>query len=264
MKNAIEKVVIIHFGRVGSTVLSELLNQTPELFSAGEIYNNNVNEYIENKGKLWYEIYPNYIEFMENYYQETQLQNPTFLENKKYYIFEYKPYMQGCEIEYEKVIQDFNKVGIEKFVFLYRKNFLRRLVSSMISFETGVWHIQELSKKIHQVYINVNNIENTYIRDDHNNKNLCEAIRLYDNYVNEIKKYIQLNKGICLSFEYDIAENPCKGYQKICDFLGVQSIDNPVISYKRQNPYSLKEIIVNFEEVKNYLKDNDFLHLVQE
>jgi LPS sulfotransferase NodH len=264
MTNAIEKVVIIHFGRVGSTVLSELLNQNSELFSAGEIYNNNVNKYIENKGKSWYEIYPNYIEFMENYYQETKLQNPTFLENKKYYIFEYKPYIEGCEIEYEKVIQDFNKVGIEKFIFLYRKNFLRRLVSSMISFETGVWHIQELPKKINQVYINVDNIEDSYIGYDYKNKSLCEAIKLYDNYVNQIEKYIHLNQGICLSFEDDIAENPCKAYQKVCNFLGIKPLDNPEIRLKRQNPYSLKEIIVNFEEVENYLKDTNFLHLLLE
>jgi LPS sulfotransferase NodH len=264
MTNTIEKVVIIHFGRVGSTVLSELLNQTSDLFSAGEIYNNAVNEYIEKNGKSWYEIYPNYIDFLENYYQETISQNPIFFKSKKYYIFEYKTYMERCETRLEKIFKDFNTVGMKKFIFLYRKNCLRRLISSMISFETGVWHIRESPKNINQVHINVDNIEDIYISNDFKNKSLGESIKFYDDYVNQVKKYIQLNKGICLSFEDDIAENPCRAYQKVCDFLGVKPLDNPEISLKRQNPYSLKEIIVNFEEVEDYLKNNNFLHLLLE
>lgn len=264
MKNNLEKVVIVHFGRVGSTVLSQLLNQTPELFSAGEVYNNNVSNYILQKGKPWYLIYDDYLEFLDSYYQETIEKKPSLLVKKKYYIFEYKPYMGGCTKPIEQVFKDFKQTGIDKFIFLYRKNYLKRLVSLIISFETGIWHVKETPEKANQVCIDIGKIKDGDIGIV--NKDLIETIDYYYSYVTRIKELIKNYNGINLCFEDDIADNPYKAYQKVCEFLNVQPQPSEKlrIKIKRQNHFPLQEIITNFEEVKTYLKTTKFQLLLEE
>ena len=260
----IEKAVIIHFGRVGSTILSQMLNQNSEIISAGEIYNDKVNKMSELQGKPWYEIYDNYLDFLDIYYQQSVQKIGS--NNYRYYIFEYKPYTEGCEINTESIFNNFNKEkGINKFIFLYRKNYLRRLVSVMISFKTQVWHInkkQKITDQINQVYIDINQVKDGDIGII--NKSLLETLESYYEYINYIKKYIDFQQGLCLSFEDDIASNPYKGYRKVCDFLNVKPLSNPEINLKRQNPSSLKEIITNFKEVEDYLKNTNFSPLLED
>lgn len=117
-------VAMFHFGRVGSTVLSELLNQHP-----GIKWDNELFQLLKNNNKrLIYDLKyeKDWIKILTNRFCRT---------NEKIYGFETKPINEAhlgkdfYPTSFEDYLDTLLEVGFSKFIILKRKNMLKQMIS---------------------------------------------------------------------------------------------------------------------------------------
>ena len=86
---------------------------------------------------------------------------------------------------------------------------------------------------------------------------LLDAFRCLDEHFERLKGLLPADDTYYLTYEDDILEDPRKGYKKLCHFLGIQP-ESPPIVFKKTNPFPLKDIVTNFDEIISHLKDTKY------
>lgn len=233
---------MVHIGRCGSTVVAKLLAQHGQIFWANELY--------EPIFKQWDRLNPDFtqpgvmamppIEYLKLSISKS---------NAKTYGFEIKPYhFRLIKIPFEEYIKEIERLGFKHFILLDRKNKLRKIISSIKAKESGVYHLEKGSKpQFQKINISLDNIQ-----IDHESKSLLSFINDYIKDINFIDNILKDKNLLKLSYEEDIEKDPMNAYGKICDFIGVKNL-NPTISLAKTTPFSIKELVDNYDEVANYL-----------
>ena len=132
---------------------------------------------------------------------------------------------------------------------MQRKNHLRKFISGQIGKKTKTFQ-SKIKNKLTTIYIDVNKFRNS-------NKPLIEHFENLDLYYNKINKILENENSIKITYEDDILINPNIAYNKIINFIGLEEF-KPKITLKKQNPYSLKELIENYDEVEKYLENTKY------
>lgn len=228
--NSSQNFCIWHTGRCGSTVLSSMLNQHPQIYCAEEVLEmySKAFERLRYKLGAWSgsKLFIRYA--MLNNYAET-----FGFEMKVWHLFR-------LGVSVSKAMHFIHNMGINKHIVLERNNYLRVIVSSTVAQQTSSWHIK--SKHISpfmQVYVDANG--------------LAYAIQKFSDFYNEIKVLLGQNY-LGLSYEKDILQNPKIAFNKAVNFLELDELE-PSISLGLTNPYPLKETILNFDEISNRLRN---------
>jgi hypothetical protein len=236
------KVVMLHIGRCGSTVVAKLLEQHRNIYWANELY--------EPIFKQWDRLNPGFtvaenmpippIEFLK-------LSIPKAC--AKTYGFEIKPYhFRLMNISFEEFIEKIEMLGFQHFILLDRKNKLRKIISSIKAKKSGVYHLQKGSTpNFQKIKIPLDNIE-----IDHESKSLLKFIDDYINDMDAINDILKNKNILKLNYEDDIEKNPINAYEKICDFIGVKKI-KPTISLSKTTPFPVRDLIENYDDVVNCL-----------
>ncbi|MGF1524206.1 MAG: hypothetical protein ACFBSF_17950 [Leptolyngbyaceae cyanobacterium] len=243
-------VAMFHMGRCGSSVLGDLLSQHPKIYWGGEIYTSRIRGWRSQKrlnnsgGKLALEPDPLKL-----------LQRKMLVAGANYY---------GCEVKFHHLSE--GNIDIADYIdylnrrnFLYitlvRKNFLRSIVSNTIMFSSlkAKTHNRSDEKaKLTEVKLDVKRTRyNGY------EKTLFEHLEIHQRNFRDFEKRLPAQNVLKLTYEDDISHDPRNAYQKVCKFLGVQYKDLP-IRLSKTNPFPLSKILVNYEEVKDYLINTDF------
>ena len=86
-----------------------------------------------------------------------------------------------------------------------------------------------------------------------------------DNCYKRLRKIIEKNglEALQLFYEDDIEDEPINGYTKICDFLNIKPQEIGV-KYAKSNPYLLKDVIKNFDEVLKSFDKSKYKWMVKE
>lgn len=66
-----------------------------------------------------------------------------------------------------------------------------------------------------------------------------------------------------LTYEEDVERDPRVGYRRICSFLEIKPHDVPV-RLGRTNPFTLGELIENFDEVRQALDGSQYGWMLEE
>ena len=151
-------------------------------------------------------------------------------------------------------MESLDNLGYKHFIHLDRKNRMRKIISSLIAHEDKRRYHQSGNggAKLKQVFVDVNRVE-----IDFTSKTLIEYLSDYDRQTSEIKSLLKDRNHLSLTYEDDIQEDPWRGYQQICDFIGMKP-KNVTIKLKRTNPFPVKDMIANLEEVQLALKDSEY------
>ena len=228
-KNRIGNIVTFHTTRCGSSVVGNMLNQHPDIYWDNEIMwriklcsssiQNNPQKYIEYKMFSDKSKYYGFESIMQHF-------------NKKYLNMEVANYLEILK-----------KLGVTHFINLQRKNYLRKNISNLITAKTRKFQSKQDARLIKVVIpINNSNQENSLIKEYNN----------LEGYYEKIGFLLEKENSIKLTYEDDILQNPYVAYQKIIDFIGLDSF-KPQITLKKQNPFSLTEMIENYDEVEKTL-----------
>jgi len=244
-KNRVGNVAMFHTGRCGSTVLGNLLNQNPEISWAGEVFEDMHKRYRKYR---WRKEKPLKIIEIIMYSRGC---NFFGFETKSMKEQHLRP--QWIDMNLIDYIGALCKLGFKHFIILRRRNYLKRAMSATVGFRSGIWHQKkgETTNPI-QVNIDINNfkIGNT-------SKPLLQHFRDLDQHYLELNSILNENCVLNLIYEDDIQDNPIAAYNKICDFLKIESF--PVeIRRKKTNPFKMYEVVQNLDEIKNTLRNTKY------
>ena len=253
-KFSLGNIAMFHIGRSGSTVLGDLLNQSPKILWDGEVYHSYVDWGGQKAIRKGQDPSIDPVKL---------LQAQKIKARRRYYGFEVKFYhLDRTSISLSDYIQQISELGVSHFIVLKRKNYLRKIVSSYVAFDKkknnlrtideSDHHSVDAKARLYQINLDVNNVT-----IDGSKKSLLEHLDYYQDHFQQLDAELADKKVLRLTYEDHIAEGPTKGYHQACDFLGISR--HPVtVQYGKTNPFKLSEIIENFSEVENILNNTKF------
>ncbi|MBN1187059.1 MAG: hypothetical protein JXB49_32575 [Bacteroidales bacterium] len=241
-------IVMFHIGRCGSTVLSTLLEQHQNVFWASEIY--------EPIFKKW-RNYTNGKEIASEMPEDAIIYLKKSMQKAfhRYYGFEVKPFhIRLIGYSEDSFLENLDALGFSHYIFLDRRNRLRKIVSSLIAHKDRMRYHQdsEITAKLKHVFVDVNNVA-----IDYDQKPLLSFLSDYDKDVASIRSMLKTKNCLDLTYEEHVQNEPRVGYQQICEFIGIKPKE-VTIKLSRTNPFPVRNMIENFEEVENILKGTEY------
>ena len=236
------KIMMVHPGRCGSSVIGNLLKQHFNIFWAEEIYTPS-QELVKNNPATTFADFAKEQNISERAMEI--LTNSVNSTDRPYYQFTVKPMQFNVfNCSFTDYVEQVCRAGFEYFIMLVRKNILRIIVSSQISFKIQRWHID---KAENQELLKIN------IRSD----NILNILAKHKTYIQETEKALIGRNVLKLNYEDDIENDPKKAYLRICDFIGIKP-QKVVVNLFKTNPFPLPDIIINFAEIERTLKNTAY------
>lgn len=237
-------IAMFHIGRSGSTVLADLLDQHPRIFWDQEIYRP-CEERLISSGRAGASV--------RSGQAIDILQSRLASVGKEFYGFETKFFqIELTGVTLPAYVAQLRRVGITHFIILERKNYLRKVVSSVIRQAAQAHQARDQKSRLTRVSLDV---DHTAVDRS------CRPLLAYlQHWQENFKQLEQLLSGaplLYLTYEADIAPDPRLGYRRICDFIGVEPHEVEV-RFGKTNPFKLSEILLNFNEVEAALAGTPF------
>ena len=229
--------------------MSNLLNNHPMVFWDGEIYEKLIKDLnikdIKSDFKSKIKKF-NDIKFISDLSKDA---------GHKYYGFEVKFFhMHVFGAEIETYVDNLANNGIENLIVLKRENYLKKVVSSIISHKTKMFSIflKMIKTSINTIHVDINNVG-----IDLEHKPLLEFLNSYDESFGRLENALSNHNCLWLTYEEHVQANPMIGYKAICEYLGLEYLKSE-IKLSRTNPYSLQDMITNYDEVANLLNNTKY------
>lgn len=157
-------------------------------------------------------------------------------------------YYHLTEDEWEKLMSDADIA----FIHLTRRNYLRTIVSLDIAFKTKQWGLSADRRQEQK--------PKTITLDPATLVARIEEIKRYEEVARE---RLQGRQVLELVYE-ELVENPTQEFERIGGFLGIKGVSDRDISYVKQNPEPLENLIINYDEVYALLVETKFAAFLNE
>jgi hypothetical protein len=247
--------MMFHVGRSGSTVLGNLLGQSEEIFWDGEIYHPFL-KYLKQLTKQGWNPQTDKLPLEPNKVLRNRMALGKILYvNKTIYGCESKFYhLKRMNITIQRYLEDLESLGFKYFIILERKNYLRTIISSLISNrKLKKFHLtSEIKPHLNQIRVDVDNF-----KTDGERKPLIKFLQDHRDDFQNLENLLRDRRVLKLTYEEDISENPQIAMRRVCEFLDTEYREGK-IQYRKTNPFPLKDIIINYDEVKQALKGTPF------
>jgi len=261
-------VFMFHFGRSGSTALAGAISKIPDFFWHGEIFSHGTVVFegfdalpISRKDKNGGGLFncDEFIEFIDvaKHGIEQQMGHPFIrygCEIKSYH-FEYGYFSFSLE---NALVALAEKFPGSRFIFLRRRNALRRILSANIARQTGVYHVSKAVGKPNKFLIDLDNFNDADLKM----KGEITAVLRNSTMVEECYKETILKHGgfeICYEDHIEASMEPAMSI--LSQQLDVECV-TPETSLKRTNPFPLSETVENYEELCQRLLDAGMDHFL--
>jgi hypothetical protein len=247
-----QNVVMFHIGRSGSTVLGDLLGQHPAIFWDAEIYARLFYEW-EQQGAViganGFALDP------VNFLQQRMIQA-----GERIYGFEIKFFhLKVTHVALPSYVTALHGLGFSHYVLLQRRNTLRKLVSSVIGHQRARWHQPaDRGTSLIRISLDVNNVA-----IDRERKPLLAYLQDYETNFKALAQLLHDRHVLHLSYEEDVSADPQIAYGCVCDFLGLERYP-AIIRYGKTNPFPLRAMIANFDEVEGVLSGTPYAWMLYE
>ena len=241
-----QSVMMLHHGRSGSTVLTQMLQQHSDLHWDGEFFHPLSNRSLsDSKLKKW----SNPLEVLQN--------RPDFwqgfvygLEVKFKHIWE--PRVLNMSVK--EFVDAMHEMGIEHWIVLKRSHYLRMMLSCIRGMKTGSWHSKKgESNEARTLSIDLEKA-NVGLGES---RPVLEQFHRLDETFEEIKELLQDRKTLWLEYESDIFNDPKVAYLKTCEFLNIKPLHiEPTLQKSAFKPVC--DLIANFDELSSVLENTPY------
>ena len=263
---------IFHYGRTGSTVLTNLLAKQPRICSLGEVFTPNCFLSQELEGSWWEakrDCWPTRWRDPKAAYRASALlrkvirTSSEIISSKPNVLFEVKFHsFVGGNFEalnaFCSVLRDF---GTDDVVILHRHNLLRRLVSVLISMRSNVWHV----KKNDCIPRPDLFLDPAAVLDPDFCTESMPLVRLLEETqqaIDEIESVIRRHFRVStLTYEADLETDPARGAAYVANRILDQRYVPNTSDWVRQNGSPLDTLIRNYDEVRDVLRPTRFSHM---
>lgn len=246
-------IAMFHIGRSGSTVLGNLLDQDTNIRWDGELCPDifQALDCTEERRLALHELKPllgRTTDLLDRIRHGQRRAGTRFygVELKFFHLYAFDLGLSEC-------IERLSGLGFDHFIILERRNYLRKIVSSVVAKETGMYHVKHGCKsKLNRISLNVEQVS-----VDRQTMPLLEFLVSYQECFRQLEQLLKNRKYLKLTYEEDILVNPKVAYGKVCSFLGIEG--NPVeVNLSKTNPYPLSDVIENFDDVSKHLEETSF------
>jgi LPS sulfotransferase NodH len=144
-------------------------------------------------------------------------------------------------------------LGFDKYIILKRKNYLKKIVSSLTARQTKRWHLREGEQApLTPVRIDIDNV---WV--DAANHRLVECLEGYEEGFRCLDALLEGREALRLTYEGDIEADPRNAYQQVCEYLKIEAA-SVAPRLGRTTPYPLKQVLANYAEVEAALSGTRF------
>lgn len=230
-------VTTFHIGRSGSTVLGDLLDQHAAVTWLGEIY-----EWPEFRGRP---APPGPgSELLRRL--KTRLPVPTpvaGIEAKFYHLHDH-------HLALTDFLGELRSLGARqyRFVVLRRRNYLRKIVSSLAARERGQWFARP-GQAVPPVRVA---IDPSRVCIDGDAQPLVDYLRDWDDQFDQLDAALGDTGALRLTYEDDIEADPRVAYRKVCTYLGLEP-GTPAVRFHRTTPQPLADVVTTLDGVRQAL-----------
>ena len=255
-----KKVVMIHHGRNGSTVLADMLGQHPDVHWAGEIYNQAFEKWDAKGGfcrcehgrfKPWQlngEPLPQPgVPFDPFHLLDQRLEqskSPVFGFELKFW------HLRLMNVGLAEMMSYLKRQNFGPWIVLRRRNTLRAIVSAIMARERG--RIYQIPPGHILLPIKVK-VPIHICRIDRDTRPLIDYLNTFEANFAELDSMLKGTKTLKLVYEDTIQHNPHVAYQQAIYHIGLKENEAVEVNYQKIDTEPFDEIIENYEEVKNHL-----------
>lgn len=243
-----QNIAMMHIGRVGSTVIGDMMNQHPDIFWDGEPF--------EKLMRIGSEKPDNFVETTIRKSQNKQISKLFSFATK--FLPEQHLWEECIDMDLESYIKLLQNMGFKRYIIIKRKNYLRQVISILVGEKKKKWHSKKEVNEATKINVPINNFESEYKLK----LPLIDYFNRIDRQYSLLEEILNPDQVLIINYEKDIMNDPFKAYNKVCGFMGVKSL-SPKINFRKTNPFLLNEMIDNFEEVKMSLKNTKYSWMLE-
>lgn len=230
------RVAMFHMGRVGSSVLgTDLLDAHSQIVWDGEIF--------ERDWKVNPTGSP--VDRVRQRFRRV---------GHRIYGFEMKilPYQQLNTTGYdlEGWVEVLAGLGFTHWISLYRRNLLRRTISAVRANQSGRYFVST-SKQADTGKVSFP------VNGEDGQPPLLERFQLFDACYEQFHRLCEDRPLLKLVYEDDLLEDPTRGYERVCRFTNVKP-EAAAPKRARTNPFPVREVLANFDEVAAVLENTRY------
>ena len=243
--SARQLVTIFHIGRSGSTVLGDLLNQHSAVEWLGEIHE-----------------WPEFLDRAAPPGSGSELlrrlrsrlpgvtRPVVAVEAQFFHLHDH-----GIPLHtfLDELRGEFPEPAACRFIVLRRKNYLRKIVSSLAARQRGRWFARPGSP-VPPVHLEINP-ERVCIDGDA--QPLIDYLRDWDAQFDQLDSELATDGPLCLTYEDDIEQDPLVAYRKVCAHVG-QPPEAPEVRFARTTAQPLTEIVTTLAAVRQALAGTEY------
>lgn len=226
---------IFHVGRCGSTVLTDLLEQHPDVHSDGESYVR-VLEQARATGRTPREIAGDPADYIQRRLRRA---------GSNWFMFDLKfDHVTRLDGSIERYVDDLSTMGVDRFVVLRRRNLLRKFVSQHMAEQRGAYHSTDAAARRRiRVHLDVEalSVDGIIAPIGEHLRRITEQYEAFDR--------ITAGRSVLhLDYESDLLADPLIGHDKVVDHVGLRPHE-PSVRMQKLNPYPLEEIVDNHADI---------------
>lgn len=234
------KVAMFHVGRSGSTVLARMLGKHSQLRWGHELFDK-----VESSTP-GFRPTPRWV--------RSVIEVAVHERRCGYFGFETKATQFGphcISMSVEEYVSLLQELGFRRFIVLTRNNLLRVVVSGIVGMQSGRYHSDSRLSVPTRVTVDPDAPWGAWA------PSLTGFLDYYLDYYAEFDGPLAHQQRLDLNYEADIESDPAVGYGKVCRFLDIEpeTLDIPL---GRTNPFSIEEMVINYDEVSDALRGTRF------
>jgi len=229
---------MFHGGRSGSEVLGLQLLQNENIYWDHELFH--TTRVVSASGEI-----------RENFNPVKYAELSTYKSTKPCYGFEIKPiHFRQVGLVPATFIQSLRQRNFTHFIFLTRKNGLRRLISERVLAKTRKAHY-----KIDE--------ETVLTKIELNPVRVLKRLKRMKHEFDPMRNAVHGKKVLDINYEDHIQNDPSIAYRIVCEFLGYDAVPAR-IQLRKSNPFPMSSIVRNYKTIKSKLEETEFAWMLED
>ena len=229
---------MFHGGRSGSRVLGLQLLQNENIHWDHELF-------------LTKRVVSASGEIRENFNPVKYAELSTYKSTKPCYGFEIKPmHFRHVGLVPATFIQSLRQRNFTHFIFLTRKNGLRRLISKRVGAKTRKAHYKIDEEPV------VTKIELDPVK-------VLRWLKLMKHEFDPMRNAVHGQKVLDINYEDHIQNDPSIAYRIVCEFLGYDAVPAE-IQLRKSNPFPMSSLVSNYKTIKSKLEKTEFAWMLED
>lgn len=231
-------VAFLHPGRCGSTVVGTMFGRRPDAVWDGELFEPSRRDKVPEAGQG------------REPAEVIQIRRRQRADLAYAFAFKYTPshHLGLLGLTMRDLLTMLEEAGVDHYVVVRRRNYLRRVVSGAVGRERGAFHQRRDAGPVELTRVRLDPEAVPFGPD----QPLFDVFDELERAESELADELGQRRHLWLTYEDHIESDPSVAYAMVCEFIGLPSFQQEV-PLRRTTPFPLHEVLTNHEEIIEHL-----------